>query len=94
MRFTAYTYDRASRTRFIRVNLAQVPILLPFDLVIVDSNLTFYEPLSSCFFLNERGQRLRGQYTGVVTLEDNRPLPRVAGNRQQDTSGVWSYYGI
>lgn len=94
MAFTAYTYDRASRTRHIRINKAQVPILLPFDIVTVDSNETYYEPLSTCLFLNERGQRMRGQYTGVVTLEDNRPLPRVAGNLPQDKHGVWSYYGI
>lgn len=94
MAFNAQTYDRAHRTRFCRVNKAQVPITLPFDMVTVDMNDQYYEPLANVGGLNAKGQRLRGEYDGVVYLNSNMPLPRVAGNLLQEKHAVWSYYGV
>ena len=93
MAFTAYKYDHARRTRYFRVNKAQVPMSLPFDLIDIDGE-QYYEPHSINRYVDEMGQTQRGEYAGVVYVDSNRPLPRTAGNLPQDQYAVWSYYGI
>lgn len=80
-----YTLDHCERTLFFRVNKLNVPVQLPFQLVTVDSDLQYYEPISE--LVTDTGQFLAGAVTGAVYLNSNIPLPT-------DTTAVWEYHGI
>lgn len=74
MAFSAALYDQARRTRYFRLNQRNVPLDLPFDLVTVDFNDQYYEPVSRGR-VDVRGVPQRGVMYDVVYVNGLRGVP-------------------
>jgi hypothetical protein len=90
----AATLDAAKHTLFYRENAMSVVVPLPFTIITIDEDFQGYQPTSSLGLVNEKGVRRTGRNMEQVTLTRNMPLPRAAGNDNQDEFAVWFYNGI
>lgn len=91
MAITAASLDTLKRTLFFRVNKQKVPVELPFDLVTIDSNDQFYEPVPVGRVVFATGLKQRGSASGAVYLDRNEALPIQRGLKQES---VWMYGGV
>lgn len=89
---TAATLAACKRTLFYRVNAQGVPIRQPFQIVTIDSDLSFYEPSASQRF-SSIGIPADGTVEGVVYLSQGGPVPPPPPG-QTGVFGVFSYNGI
>lgn len=89
----AGTIDKAARTSFYRTNKSGGLVKLPFELVTIDHDFQYYEPLSS-LRVSPTGETQKGTQAGVVYLDRNMPLPRATRSVDQDKFAVWAYYGV
>ena len=88
----AETLDNRERVQFF-VKTPQGGLKqLPFELVTIDKDDQFYEPIDLTY-LDENMRQRRGKLVGTVILEGEVELPR-ATNNIRDQFGVFEYHGI
>lgn len=92
--FNAKNFDQAELTLFFRTNRRGVPVPLPFQIITVDHDDSYYQPLSLSAGVSDDGMRQRGIAAGAVYLDKNRALPQVDPSKRAEDHAVWEYHGI
>ena len=89
----ATTLDACERVQyFVRTSEGGLK-QLPFELVTIDQDAQFYQPISLAF-KSDTGLERRGKFVGVVILDRNAALPFPPQNAPtRGQYGCWEFQG-
>lgn len=93
MAVTAYTLDRAERTKMYRQMRAGVLIALAFERVSIDGT-DFYQPGTSAVDADAKGLPQRGVYVAQEIFDHPAPALPYATRPTAGQTPVWQYGGI
>jgi len=86
------TMDKMERVQFF-VKTPQGGLKqLPFELITIDKDDQFYEPIDLTY-LDDNMRPRRGKLVGVVILDGEEALPKAPPN-VRDQFATWEYHGI